>query len=216
MSNLVLLENVFGIELFIVIYLGDVNESLAIDFFLMRLGECNFYLIAHPVYLELFLQRGPHPEALQYLKARLKVVMKLILKQVRIDQSETDSFRIRFYLDSQKLSQEGKESFLCFLFIVKVLHLIFLYQVKGVLVQLSGNDRLLRHKRSASTCGIVVIILFRGLMGNLTRVLSHVALECLDGVRFIASEKLNIMIGLTRICKLLTDGVHLKHQLVVP
>ena len=64
MSYLVLLENVFGIELFIVIYLGDVNESLTIHVFLMRLCECNFYLTAHPVYLELLLQRGPHPEAL--------------------------------------------------------------------------------------------------------------------------------------------------------
>jgi len=127
MSYLVLLENVFGIELFIVIYLGDVYESLAINFFLMRLGEWNFYLISHPVYLELFLQRGPHPEALQYLKARFKVVMKLIFQEVRIDQPETDCFRIRLYVESQKLSQEGKESFLCFLCIVKVLHLIFLY-----------------------------------------------------------------------------------------
>jgi hypothetical protein len=69
MSYLVLLENVFGIELFIVIHMGDVDESLAIDVFLMRLCERNFYLIAHSVYLELFLQRGPQPEALQYLKA---------------------------------------------------------------------------------------------------------------------------------------------------
>jgi hypothetical protein len=85
MGYQILLENIFGIELFIVINLGNVYETLAIDFFLMRGCECNLYLISHPVYLELLLQRGPHAEALQYLKARLEVVMKLILQEVRID-----------------------------------------------------------------------------------------------------------------------------------
>jgi hypothetical protein len=64
MGYQILLENVFGIELFIVINLGDVNEALAIDFFLMRGCERNFYLISHPVYLELFLQGGRQSEAL--------------------------------------------------------------------------------------------------------------------------------------------------------
>jgi len=104
MGYQVLFENVFGIELFIVINLGDVNETLAINFFLMRGCEGDFYLISHPVNLKLLLQRGLHPEALQYLKARLEVVMKLILQEVRIDQTETHSFRGLLYVESQKLS----------------------------------------------------------------------------------------------------------------
>ena len=100
MGYQVLFEYVFGIELFIVINLGDINEALAIDFFLMRGCECNFYLISHPVNLKLLLQCGSHPEALQYLKARFEVVMKLILQEVRIDQPETYSFRGRLYVES--------------------------------------------------------------------------------------------------------------------